>query len=66
MEKKIGYIDKLKALVTACYLCEQKRDFLQASSLQQKIGELIYDEAVWNGLRISDPDAGGEIKTVEV
>ena len=63
---KRKFLKTLRELLQTCHFCEVNHDFASAKALQQKIGELIYDEAVWNGLQISDPDAGGEIKTVEV
>lgn len=63
---KRKFLKTLRELLQNCYFCEVNHDFASAKALQQKIGELIYDEAVWNGLQIGDPDAGGEIKTVEV
>lgn len=63
---KRKFLKALRELLQNCHFCEVNHDFASAKALQQKIGELIYDEAVWNGLQIGDPDAGGEIKTVEV
>ena len=63
---KRKFLKTLQELLQNCHFCEVNHDFASAKALQQKIGELIYDEAVWNGLQIGDPDAGGEIKTVEV
>lgn len=63
---KRKFLKTLRELLQNCHFCEVNHDFASAKALQQKIGELIYDEAVWNGLQIGDPDAGGEIKTVEV
>lgn len=63
---KRKFLKTLRDLLQNCHFCEVNHDFASAKALQQKIGELIYDEAVWNGLQIGDPDAGGEIKTVEV
>ncbi len=64
MKKK--FIKALKELLNDCHFCEVNHDFASAKSLQQKIGEMIYEEAVWNGIKISDPDSGGDIKYLEV
>lgn len=60
------FMKKLRTLLQNCHFCEVNHDFASAKALQQKIGEMIYEQAVWGGIKIGDPDAGGEIKTVEV
>ena len=60
------FIKRLSTLVQHCHFCEVNHDFASTKALQQKIGEMIYEQAVWDGIKIGDPDDGGAVKIVEV
>ena len=63
---KRKFVKKLRELLQNCHFCEVNHDFASAKALQQKIGEMIYEQAVWDGIKIGDPDDGGAGKFVEV